>query len=109
MKQDSPLPHLQFAVLGVLGAARRPGREVREELRALGLKKTGPTFYRLMTRLEESGLIEGWYEQEVRDGQIFRERLYRALPDGVRAWEGTRDFHQAIIRRYADEQSETPA
>ena len=101
MKSDSPLPHLQFAVLGILGARKRPGREIREELRDLGLKKTGPTFYRLMTRLEESGLVEGWYEQEVVDGQMLRERVYRGRPAGVRAWQRTSDFHLAVIGRFS--------
>ena len=106
---DRPLPHLQFAVLGALGAAKRPGREIRDELRSLGVKKTGPTFYRLMTRLEEARLVEGWYEQEVLDGQIFRERVYRALPAGEKAWRRTRDFHLAVIGRHRADEHESPA
>ena len=73
---DRPLPHLQFAVLAALGSTKRAGREIREELRALDLKKSGPAFYRLMTRLEEAGFVEGWYEQEVVDGG-------RRIGDGV--------------------------
>lgn len=106
---DRPLPHLQFAVLGALGSAKRTGREIREELRALDLKKTGPAFYRLMTRLEEAGFVEGWYEQEVVDGQIFRERVYRARPEGERVWRRTRDFHLAVIHRRARDENESPA
>jgi DNA-binding PadR family transcriptional regulator len=106
---ERPLPHLQFAVLGALGSGTRTGREIREELRSLDLEKTGPTFYRLMTRLEEAGFVEGWYEQEVVDGQIFRERAYRALPPGERAWRRTRDFHLAVIGRHAADEHESPA
>ena len=106
---DRPLPHLQFAVLGALGTAKRPGREIREELRSLGLRKAGPTFYRLMTRLEEAGFVEGWYEQEVLDGQIFRERVYQARPAGQQAWRETRDFHLAVMRRHAENDHESPA
>ncbi len=78
----SPLPHLQFAVLGVLGAGDLPGREIRSELGQLGVDKSGPAFYRLMARLEESGLVEGRYEQEVVSGQMLRERRYRATAEG---------------------------
>ena len=108
-KDPQHLPRLQFAVLGILSARKLPGRDIRDELRALGLKKTGPTFYRLMTRLEESGMVEGWYEQNVVDGQIFRERIYRALPAGLRAWRKTSDFHVAVIGRFSEGQSETGA
>ncbi len=91
-----PLPdltHLQFAVLDVLGAKKRPGREVREGLRKRGVRKNGPAFYQLMSRLEEAGFVEGWYEQKIIDGQIIKERRYRALGKGLRAWQRTRDFY----------------
>ncbi len=106
---ERPLPHLQFAVLGALGTTKRSGREIRDELRALNLEKSGPAFYRLMTRLEEAGFVEGWYEQEVVDGQIFRERVYRAMPPGERAWRRTRDFHLAVIQRHSGDENEAPA
>ena len=80
-----PLPHLQFAVLAVLSAAPLAGRELRTRLSELGIVKSGPAFYRLMARLEESGLVTGWYEREVVDGQAVRERLYRVTPLGLRA------------------------
>lgn len=94
------LPHLQFAVLGILGANDLPGRRVREELDRLGVRKTGPAFYRLMARLEESGLVEGWYEHEVVEGQIMRERLYRATAEGNVARDKTADFHRSVISTF---------
>ena len=109
MADHLPLPHLQFAVLGVLGSGKRSGRQVREELRSLGVEKTGPAFYRLMLRLEEADLVEGWYEQEVVDGQIFRERVYRARSAGIRAWERTRVFHLAVIGRFSGDENESLA
>ena len=95
-----PLPHLQFAVLGVLGAGDLPGREIRAQLDSLGVEKSGPSFYRLMARLEESGLVDGWYEHEVVRGQILRERLYRSTAAGRRARDRTADFHQSVISSF---------
>lgn len=106
---DRPLPQLQFAVLGILGASKRPGREVRAELQDLGIRKAGPPFYRLMLRLEEAGLVEGWYEQEIVNGQMHRERVYRARVSGIKAWKATRDLHLAVIRRFSDGISESGA
>jgi len=97
----NPLPHLQFAVLGVLGAGDLPGREIRAQLDRLGVKKSGPAFYRLMARLEESGCVEGWYEHEVVQGQILRERLYRATAEGRRARDRTADFHRSVILSFS--------
>jgi DNA-binding PadR family transcriptional regulator len=96
-----PLPSLQFAVLGVLGSRDLPGRDVRAQLNRLGVEKSRPAFYRLMARLEESGLIMGWYEHEVVNGQMLRERLYRATAEGRLARNRTADFHRAVMSSYA--------
>ncbi len=109
MKNQKPLPYLQFAVMGVLTKKKLPGREIRRELERLGVKKAGPAFYRLMARMEEATLIDGWYEQEVVEGQIFRERVYKALPAGLQAWMYTRDFHTAVIRHSSEGRSVSPA
>lgn len=100
-----PLPHLQFAILGALGADPRSGRDLRENLRELGIGRGITAFYRLMARLEESGLVKGWYEQEVVDGQIVRERFYRATAAGRRARDRTANFHRRVVGLYADEES----
>ena len=99
----TPLPHLQFAVLGVLGTGNLSGREVRAQLERLGVEKSGPAFYRLMARLEESELVEGWYEHEVVEGQMLRERLYRATAEGRMARDRTADFHRSVMSSYAKE------
>ncbi len=93
----TPLPHLQFAVLCILSETELSGREVREELAALGLPKAGPTFYRLMSRLEESGLVRGRYEQEILNGQIVRERAYSTTAKGRRSRDATARFHERVI------------
>ena len=96
-----PLPHLQFAVLGVLSAAPLAGRELRARLAELGVSKSGPAFYRLMARLEESGFVAGWYEQEVVGSQAFRERRYRVTASGMTARDETARFHQQVIAAYS--------
>jgi len=100
----TPLPHLQFAVLGVLSATSMAGRELRDELAKLGVKKQGPAFYRLMARLEESGLVRGWYEQEVVAGQVLRERRYEATVRGRTARDETADFHRRVMRGFSGEE-----
>ncbi len=94
------LSHLQFLVVGSLRGRTVPGREVREKLRAVGVRKSGPGFYQLMSRLEDTRLVEGWYHQEIVDSQIIRERHYKLTAEGSRAWDGSRDFYLDAIRGF---------
>lgn len=91
------LSHLQFLVIGILGGVQRSGRQVREALARSEIKKSGPAFYQLMARLEDAGLVEGSYHQEVVVGQIIRERHYRVTADGAKAWTQSRDFYLEAI------------
>ncbi len=77
-----------------------PGREIRSHLSEFGVRKSGPAFYQLMSRLEDAGLVTGSYHQEIIDGQIIRERHYRITAEGTRAWDGSRDFYMAAIRGF---------
>ena len=94
------LSHLQFLVAGTLRSRTVPGRDIRETLLAFGVRKSGPGFYQLMSRLEDAGLVEGAYHQEIVDSQIIRERHYRLTAEGSRAWEGSRDFYLDAIRGF---------
>jgi hypothetical protein len=102
-----PLPrltHLQFLVVSELARLSEParGRDLRERLKAAGVRQSGPAFYQLMAGLEDGGFVTGWYEQQVIDGQIIRERRYKALAAGTRAIEESRDFYgrrSAALRR----------
>ncbi len=94
------LSHLQFLVVGLLRGRSLPGREIRDHLKVRGVSKSGPAFYQLMSRLEDAGLVQGSYHQEIIDGQIIRERHYRITADGRRVWEGSRDFYLAAIRSF---------
>lgn len=90
-----PLSHLQFAVLDALGTNTMAGKQLRENLAANGIKKSGPSFYQLMARLEEAKLLEGRTDQKIVDGQIIKERFYRVTGEGSRAMNATARFYQS--------------
>lgn len=92
------ITHLQFTVLALLQEHERPGRTIREALGARGMRRSGPAFYQMMSRLEDADLVDGRYEQKIVDGQIIKERFYAITPAGAAAWEATRDFYLDTIR-----------
>lgn len=94
------ITHLQFLVLGELLHAPAPGRLIREALNEQGVRKSGPAFYQMMARMEDSGFLEGWYEQQIVESQIIRERHYRIVPQGRAAWDGCRDFYQGALKAF---------
>jgi hypothetical protein len=97
MSQLPRLTHRQFLVIATLlrGAVR--GRELRAQLKAVGVRQTGPAFYQMMAGLEDAGLVAGWYEQQIVDSQIIRERYYKTLAAGKKAWLECRDFYVEAI------------
>ena len=96
------LSSLQFLVLGILLAGPQTGREVRAELERFDVRKSGPAFYQLMSRIEAGGFVKGWYAQEIVESQIIRERHYELQAAGRAAWKGSRDFQLEVIRRFGD-------
>ncbi|MEJ2205597.1 MAG: helix-turn-helix transcriptional regulator [Gemmatimonadota bacterium] len=94
------LSHLQFLVIGAARGGTVPGREIRERLHDFGVRKSGPAFYQLMARLEDAGMVDGSYHQEIVEGQIIRERHYRVTAAGTRAWEASRTFYVEAIRGF---------
>jgi DNA-binding PadR family transcriptional regulator len=97
------LTHLQFLVLGTLRSGALAGRLVRDQLEAFGVRTSGPAFYQVMARLEDTGLVEGAYHQEVVQGQIIRERHYRITGPGTTAWRESSDFYLDIMRAFGPE------
>ena len=96
MKKQNELPELtslQFLIIETVGAKKMRGAELRERLKEQRVHKTGPAFYQLMARLEEAKLVEGWYEQEVIDGQIIKQRCYRVTGTGEQARRETLNFY----------------
>ena len=94
------LSNLQFLVLGILRSGPLTGHVIRDQLAEFGFRKTGPAFYQLMSRLEDAAFVDGWYTQEIVQGQIIRERNYTLQPGGAAAWEVNRDFHIRVIQRF---------
>ncbi len=87
------LTHLQFLVVAQLLRGPARGRDVRAHLRREGVRQSGPAFYQMMAGLEDGGFVEGWYQQQIVDGQIIRERHYRVLAPGKKSWQQCRDFY----------------
>jgi DNA-binding PadR family transcriptional regulator len=94
------ITHLQFLVLGMLRQSPRLGRHVRRELTRHGVRRSGPAFYQMMSRLEDAGFVAGEYDQKVVAGQIIKERRYTLTPAGATAWNATRDFYLAKIEAF---------
>lgn len=94
-----PIPtvtHLQFAVLSFVGNREIAGHKIREQLAEFGTKMSGPGFYQLMARLEGDGLVKGWYEQSLVDGQPIKERWYKLTANGRRNVLSTREFYDSL-------------
>lgn len=92
-----PLPtlsHLQFQIIGILKSGEQSGQYVRDELAQQGVKKSGPGFYQLMARLEDSAFVKGHYVSKVIDGQAVKERRYKLTATGLRAWNATIAFYK---------------
>ncbi len=89
------LSALQFAVLDAIGAARLKGSDLRERLRKIGFLKSGPAFYQLMARLEESRFITAETESTPMQGFMLKERFYRLTGEGDKALRDTIGFYQS--------------
>jgi len=105
-----PLPavtHLQFLVLGLLRSGARTGRAVRKGLARHGVRRSGPAFYQMMSRLEDAGFVAGEYDQKIVDSQIIKERRYTLTPMGDAAWTATRAFYDEAIGAYGTSKPRT--
>ena len=90
-----PITHLQFLVLGCLVEGEQPGRVIRDAIAAFGVRRSGPAFYQMMSRLDRDRLVEGWYEQITVGDQAVTERRYKIKPAGARVWRETAEFYRA--------------
>ncbi len=88
------ITHLQFLVLGCLVHEEQPGRVIRERIAEYGVRRSGPAFYQMMSRLERARLVDGWYEQVIVGDQAVTERRYRIRPAGLRLWRETDEFYR---------------
>lgn len=83
-------------VLECLGTQKRSGRELRQLLAENKIRKTGPSFYQLMARLEEARFVEGEYSQKIVEGQIIKERFYQVTGQGEKAMRQTLQFYNNL-------------
>lgn len=93
------LTPMQELVLDIIGASEIKGRHLREQLAEQAVNKSGPAFYQMMSRLEEAGFIEGWYEQKIIEGQIIKERTYKMTGKGQRALAATLEYYRERLDR----------
>ena len=100
MKKLPTLSHLQVRVLECLGSNRLAGRELRQQLASRGTKKSGPAFYQLMARLEDSELVKGEYTHKLIENQPIKERYYTVTAKGCRALQETLNFYEPVIRSW---------
>jgi len=88
---------LQFLVLGSLGRGECTGREIRQAMSDVGVRKSGPGFYQLMARMEDAGLVRGAYVQREVGGQVVRERQYVVTGEGRKAWTASSRFYLEVM------------
>jgi DNA-binding PadR family transcriptional regulator len=92
-----PITHLQFLVLEALTEEEQAGRDLRALLATHAVKSSAPAFYQMMGRLEDTELVEGWYDQKLLGGQNVKERRYRLTRRGASALADTRAFYMTRL------------
>jgi len=75
------------------------GVKVREELARHGHKTSLPSFYTMMSRLENMNYIEGQYQLLDFNGGKVKERRYRITETGKSAWAKTQEFFVRLAER----------
>lgn len=89
------LTALQFAVIDCLQGRTLKGRELRDMLLSeKGIKREGPAFYMVMSRMEEAGLICSETTGVVITGKTYHEKSYWVSGDGRSAYDETRSFFE---------------
>lgn len=89
------LSHLQFQILDCMASKEITGRDLRAALKEKGIKKSGPAFYQLMSRLEDSDFVKKRIEPKNVEGHEIKESLYKISGLGVEA-------RYAAYQSYAD-------
>jgi len=68
-----------------MGSSEITGRDLRAALKEKGIKKSGPAFYQLMSRLEESDFVSKRVQPKNVEGQEIKESLYKISGLGVKS------------------------
>lgn len=88
------LTALQFAVVSSLADGPLSGKELRSRLSSRGIKKAGPSFYQLMHRMVEAGLVEARYFKSQLGDQDYTECCYKITAAGIKAHKRTQEFYR---------------
>lgn len=92
------ITHLQYAVLNFLLTGEKSGRDIRRELAKLGPRRSAPSFYQMMARLEDEKLVHGRYIETVIERQRIKERHYQISKVGTVAVKAAREFYNGVKR-----------
>ena len=92
-------------VVGVFLQAFRDDAQLHGWAIAKATKRSGPTVYGVLDRLEDPGWIASWWEDQHPESNKPRCRLYRLTPTGVTA---ARDLHAVRRPQALHHQATTP-
>ena len=97
-------PHYNFSQMATVDIIAKHGQingvDLRRELAAEGVKKSGPAFFDMMMRLESAGLIRSWHDNETLvKGRRRRTKFYCLEGDGFRALQEFRQYLQDYMKR----------
>ena len=101
MNEIPKLTDVQVLFLEAIGVEKVSGRQLREQLAERGWRRSAPVFYQFAARLQNEGLIRGWYEQRTIAGQPVRERFYELTAHGKQALVEMLRFYEERLRNNA--------
>ena len=100
-----PLPALtplQYLVLHLLFVGPQTGQQLREALRALGVRQSRAAFSRLMMRMVIANHVVPRASTFVAAGQNIRQNLYEITDLGVFDWTAAQKFYLNLSPPSAD-------
>ena len=65
------------AVKGLLSKGEMAGKALRQALRGMGIKLTGPGFYLKMSHLRNANVVDGWYKRSRVGGTPIKEMWFK--------------------------------
>ncbi len=88
---------LQFALLSLLLAGEKTGRDLRRQLQDCGGPRTPAAFSQLMARLQDAAYVHARRSTPTAHSQqTLRESRYRLTDLGLIVWQATRRFYNAF-------------
>lgn len=92
------ISHLQFMILQSLHTEEKTGKQLRNELRLEGVKRTKAAFYQLMNRMEWSGLIKSNYKGETPEYQQLKDKYFNITKKGIIFYTKTIEFYSRFVK-----------